>query len=217
MIRVVIADDHRLVRQGIRSLLEQSGDIMIIGEASDGLEALALAEKLHPEVLVLDIGMPHLSGIQVAEQISVRQLNSRVVILSMHTEPRLVKHALQAGAKGYVLKNSLLDELLLAIRAAERGYTYLSPEITPSLVHRFLSNESGSVALTPYDQLSERERDVLKLLAEGHSNKEIADILHISVRTAQKHRANLMLKLDIHDVPGLTKIAIQNGLVFLNE
>lgn len=217
MIRIVIADDHHLVRQGIRSLLEQTNEIQVLAEAADGHEALDLAEKLRPEVLVLDIGMPRLSGLQVLEQIHLRRLPIRVVILSMHTDQRMVKHALQAGASGYVLKSSLLDELLLAIRAAHRGQTYLSPEVTHGLVNALFSNETKPVTMTAFEQLSPRETEILKLLAEGYNNQVIAKLLLISVRTVQKHRANLMNKLEAHDLAELTKIAIRHHLVFLDE
>lgn len=215
MIKVVIADDHHLVRQGIRSLLEQTGAIQVLGEAADGQEALDLTEKLQPDVLILDIGMPRLSGLQVLEQLRLRHLPVRAVMLSMHTDQGMVKHALQAGAKGYVLKSSLLDEVMLAIRAAHRGHTYISPEITQGLVTALFSDESGLNTLTAFEQLSPREAEVLKLLAEGHSNQSIAEMLLISLRTVQKHRANLMTKLDVHDLAGLTKVAIQHHLIFL--
>jgi DNA-binding NarL/FixJ family response regulator len=217
MIRVVIADDHHLVRQGIRSLLEGAGDIEVIGEAGDGQEAVMLVQKLSPDVLVLDIGMPRLNGVQAAEDIRSRRLPTRIVMLSMHTDRRLVQQSLRAGASGYVLKDSVLEELLLAIRAASRGYTYLSPQISQAIVDFFLAGEGHAGEATPFEQLSPREREILKLIAEGRTNNEMADILKISVRTVQKHRANLMAKLDVHDVAGLTRIAIMYGLIFIDE
>jgi len=216
MIRVVIADDHHLVRQGIRSLLAQASDITVIGEAADGYEAVELVEQVQPDVLLLDVGMPRLGGIQAAEQIQVRKLATRIVMLSMHTDRQLVRQALRVGANGYVLKNALFEELLLAIHAAVKGHTYLSPEISQLAVDILREGVDKGNDTTPYDQLTPREREVLKLVAEGYTNCEMADILTLSVRTIQKHRASLMAKLDIHDIAGLTRFALKHGLI-LNE
>jgi DNA-binding NarL/FixJ family response regulator len=217
MIRVILADDHHLVRQGIRSLLEKAADIEIVAEAEHGQEAVQLTELLKPEVLVLDIAMPRLNGIQAAEQIYTLGLTTRVVILSMHFDETLVRQALRVGVKGYLLKNSVVEELLLAIRAAARGELYLSPAISEIVVADFLVGRDSSTPTSAFDQLSAREREVLKLVAEGQTNKAIAEAMQISVKTVEKHRLNLMTKLNVHDVAGLTRLALKHGLIFLDE
>jgi DNA-binding NarL/FixJ family response regulator len=212
MIRVVIADDHHLVMRGIRALLEQASDIQVIGEAGDGHKAVELAEQLKPDVLILDISMPRLNGILAVEHITALGLATRVVMLSMYPDEMLVRQALKKGAKGYLLKRSVPEELLLAVRAAQRGETYLSPEIASSMMESFLS-PVASTDSDPYDQLSLREREVLQLVAEGHTSNQIAGILSLSVKTIEKHRANVMSKLGVRDMAGLMRTAIRYGLV----
>jgi DNA-binding NarL/FixJ family response regulator len=214
MIRVVIADDHTLVREGIRALLEKAGDIQIVGEASDGQEALETAERLMPDVLVIDVSMPRLSGILALEQLRARGVPTRVVILSMYSDETLVGQALLGGAKGYLLKDSLVEELLVAVRAASRGETFLSPKVSNLVVGEYLSAKRMR---TPFDQLSAREREVLKLIAEGHTNQAIAHLLSLSIKTVEKHRTNIMSKLNVHDLPGLVRIAIKNHLISLDD
>jgi len=217
MIRVILADDHHLVRKGIRALLEKSDDIEVIGEAEDGLEAVELAERLVPDVLVMDIAMPRLNGIQATERIHTSQLATQVVILSMHSDETLVRQALRNGAKGYLLKRSVTEELLLAVRAASRGEIFLSPAISRIVLQDFLTHPADEKPSSAFDQLSPRERQVLQLIAEGHTNAAIAQTMNVSVKTIEKHRANLMAKLDVHDVAGLTRTAIKHGLIFPNE
>lgn len=214
MIRVLIADDHTLVRQGIRALLEHAGDVSVVAEADDGLTALALAREHNPDVLVLDIGMPNLSGIQALERIRRDSPKMRVVFLSMHSDEALVRQALRYGARGYLLKNSLKEELILAVRAASRGEIYLSPAISNVLVDGYLLQSEQ--AASGVDALTTREREVLKLIAEGHTNAEIAAILSISVKTVESHRANLLQKLGVTDTAALVRLAIQHKLVFIN-
>jgi DNA-binding NarL/FixJ family response regulator len=218
MIRVILADDHHLVRQGLRSLLEKTDDIKIVAEAENGQEAVTLTERLTPEVLVMDIAMPRLNGIQAAEQIRSLGLKTQVVILSMHFDETLVRQALRSGVRGYLLKNSVVEELLLAIRAAGRGEIYLSPTISEIIVTELMTSQSDDLrATSPFDQLSSREREVLKLIAEGATNKAIAETMNISVKTVEKHRMSLMTKLNVHDLAGLVRIAIKHGLIFLDE
>jgi DNA-binding NarL/FixJ family response regulator len=217
MIRVILADDHHLVRQGIRSLLEKTGDIQILAEAENGQEAVKLAERLAPDVLVMDIAMPRLNGIQAAEQIRSLGLATRVVILSMYSDETVVRHALRVGVRGYLLKRSVVEELLLAIRAAIRGEIYLSPAISQMMMTDFLAGQSAVEVASPFDQLSAREREALKLVAEGATNKAIAEAMQISVKTVEKHRTNLMTKLNVHDLAGLIRIAIKHGLISLDE
>lgn len=216
MIRIVIADDHHLVRQGIRSLLEKETDIQIIAEASDGVEAVEQVQQRRPDVLVIDLSMSRMNGIQAIEQIRQRRIPTRILMLSVHTDRHLVQQALRAGANGYLLKSALLEELLLAVRAAYKGHSYLSPEISQVVLSDFTADRiSSSREATPLGELTFREREVLKLIAEGHTNNDIAEMLHISLRTVQKHRTNLMDKLNIHNIAGLTRTAIKYGLVNL--
>jgi DNA-binding NarL/FixJ family response regulator len=214
MIRVLIADDHTLVRQGIRALLEHSDDVTVVAEAGDGITALALAREHNPDVLVLDIGMPNLSGIQALERLRRESPQMRVVFLSMHSDEALVRQALRYGARGYLLKNSIKEELILAVRAASRGEIYLSPAISNVLVDGYLLQ--ADEAASGLDALTTREREVLKLIAEGNTNAEIAGILHISVKTVESHRANLLQKLGATDTAALIRLAIQHKLVFIN-
>ena len=217
MIRVVVADDHHLVRQGIRALLEKAGDIDVVGEAADGQEAVELAGRLAPDVLVMDIAMPRLNGIEATGRIRALGLATQVVVLSMHSNEMVVRRALRSGAKGYVLKRSIAEELLLAIRSAVRGEVYLSPAVSAFLVDEFLRDQADVEERDPLGALTPREREVLQLVAEGHTNAAIAQDLVISVKTVERHRANLMAKLKVHDVAGLTRVAIKHGLVFLDE
>jgi DNA-binding NarL/FixJ family response regulator len=217
MIRVILADDHHLVRRGIRALLEQADDISVIGEAEDGQAAVELVEQLKPDVLIIDIAMPRMNGIQATQRVHVLGLATQVVILSMHSRPTLVRQALRNGARGYLLKNSITEELLLAVRAASRRETYLSPEISGIIVDDFLTHQADVEKSGLFDQLTPREREVVQLIAEGYTNNGIARLLNISIKTVERHRANLMAKLDVHDVAGLTRIAVEHGLVFIDE
>jgi DNA-binding NarL/FixJ family response regulator len=217
MIRVLLADDHHLVRKGIRALLEKTDDIEVVGEAMDGEQAVEMAERLGPDVLIIDIGMPRLNGIQAIERICALGLNTQTIVLSMHSDESLVRQALRNGARGYLLKRSVTEELLLAVRAASQGETYLSPGVSEILLGDFLTLQSSAQEPTAFEQLTSREREVLQLIAEGHTNMSIARILDVSVKTVEKHRANLMNKLDTHDVAGLTRIALKHGLIFLDE
>ncbi|MEI7988002.1 MAG: response regulator transcription factor [Chloroflexota bacterium] len=215
MINVLIAEDHVLVRQGIRALLDKMSEVEVIGEASNGHEAIDMIRALKPDVTIMDIGMPMMSGIQALEKIQMENLNTKVVILSMHSDEVLVRQVLRSGAKGYLLKNSLKEELLLAIRAANQGNVYLSPAISGILVDGFL--QMNSEQNSPLDTLTTREKEVLKLIAEGHTNSGIAQALQISPKTVEKHRAVLLLKLNVHDTAALIRYAIQYRLVFVDK
>jgi DNA-binding NarL/FixJ family response regulator len=217
MIRVILADDHHLVRRGIRALLEQADDISVVDEAEDGQEAVELVEQLKPDVLIIDIAMPRMNGIQATQRVRALGLATQVVILSMHSRPTLVRQALRNGARGYLLKNSITEELLLAVRAANRRETYLSPEISGIIVDDFLTHQADAEKSGLFDQLTPREREVVQLIAEGYTNNGIARLLDISIKTVERHRANLMAKLDVHDVAGLTRVAIELGLIFIDE
>ncbi|MBN1886648.1 MAG: response regulator transcription factor [Thermoflexales bacterium] len=214
MIRVVIVDDHHLVRQGIRALLEREADIQVVGEAESGAEVVKLVESSRPDVVVMDISMPRMDGTLATEQLHTLYPQTPVVILSMYSDEALVRRALQIGARGYLLKRSVTEELLLAIRAAARGELYLSPAISSSVVADFLTQPQEA---DPFDRLSPREREALKLIAEGYTNTAVAQAMNISVKTVEKHRASLMDKLNVHDLAGLIRAAIKHGLVFLDE
>jgi DNA-binding NarL/FixJ family response regulator len=214
MIRVIIADDHHLVRQGLIALLNDAGDISVIGEAATGDEAVSLVESLRPEVVVMDVSMPRLDGRQATERIKALDLPTEVVILSMHADVTLVKQLLQCGVRGYLLKRSVSDELLLAIRAACRGEVYLSPAISGSVMSLLMAPPGDDPPDSVADLLTSREQEVLQLIAEGHTNSAIADILTISVKTVEKHRSNVMSKMEVNDLPTLIRKAIKHGLIF---
>jgi DNA-binding NarL/FixJ family response regulator len=213
---VVIADDHHLVRQGIQALLEKVDDIQVIGEAATGQEAVELAEQLRPEVVVMDISMPRLDGAQATEKILAIDSPTEVVILSMHSDMVLAQQLLSAGIKGYLMKDSIADELPLAIRSASKGQVYLSPAISNSVLTALMTPQPDGLPESPSELLTPREREVLQLIAEGLTNQAIAEALTISVKTVEKHRANLMAKLNVHDLPSLMRSAIKQGLIFLD-
>lgn len=215
MIRVVIADDHRLVREGIRALLDKSDDISVVGEADDGAAALALVAELAPDVLVTDISMPGLSGLEAAAEVHRLGIATAVVVLTMHAEEALARRALASGARGYVLKDSVTDELLLAIRAARRGGTYLSPVVSAKLLNA--PGAAAAVDAPPEPPpLTTREREVLRLIGLGHTNRAIAAALSISIKTVERHRTQIMAKLDVHNLVDLVRVAIRRGLIELD-
>jgi DNA-binding NarL/FixJ family response regulator len=213
MIRVIIAEDHAIVRAGVRALLENAGDVKILGEAADGQQSLQLAEKLLPDVVVMDIMMPRLNGIQAAEKMREMKLPSRVVLLSMYSDEPLVYQALQSGVKGYVLKSSVTEELLWAVRAAARGETYLSGPISEIMVNNLLNPHGAGQSGDVLSNLSPREKEILKLIAEEHTSIEIAEMLFISEKTVEKHRSSLMEKLHVRNVAGLVRAALRFGLI----
>lgn len=210
-IRVLLADDHTLLRAGIRGLLERLQGVEVVGEAGDGHEALRLAESLQPDVVLLDVTMPGLNGLEVSGRLAALDASIRVLILSMHTSEEYVLRALRAGCAGYLLKDSAVSELEVAVRAVARGETYLSPAVSKRVVDEYVSRTGG--AADPLDALTPRQREILQLAAEGHSSKQIAQRLGLSTRTVEAHRAQLMDRLDLHDVAGLVRFAVRVGLV----
>jgi DNA-binding NarL/FixJ family response regulator len=213
-IKVLIVDDHAILREGIRALLSLYPDIEVVGEAEDGLQAISLTRQLGPDIVLTDIAMPGLGGLEATVEIRKQSPNSRVVILTQHDDSEYIFPILKAGASGYVLKKAVGTELVAAIRAVYRGESFLYPSVATAVIEGYLAR--GDDAESSYDRLSDREKQVLKLIAEGHTNKEIAEMLSLSVKTVLAHRANLMEKLDIHNRTELVKYAIRKGLVTVN-
>jgi DNA-binding NarL/FixJ family response regulator len=212
-IRIVLADDHKLMRSGLRVLLEQQPDLTVVGEASDGREAVALVASQRPDVLVMDIGMPSLNGIEAAAQITQSNPEGAIVMLSMHSDESYVLRALKAGAKGYLLKDSAEADLIRAVRAVADGKSFFSPAVSKVLLDDYVRKLKRSGTEDPYDVLTPREREVLQLVAEGKSNKEVAQLLSLSVYTVETHRSNIMEKLNLHGVPELILYAVRKGII----
>ncbi len=214
MTRVLIADDHRLFREGLRSLLEREDEFEVVGEAADGRQAIAMARELVPDVILMDLAMPGLNGIEATRRLCEENPGCRVVALSMHSSRSHVMRALHAGASGYLLKDAAYNELARAIRVVLRGRVYLSPEVAGGLVDEYLQRlveqDALNVTLTP------REREVLQLMAEGDGTRQIATRLSVSIKTIESHRRNIMHKLNLHSVAELTKFAIREGLTSLD-
>ena len=213
--RILLADDHVLVRAGIRSLLEKLPDTEIVGEAGDGREALNLVQTRQPNIVLMDVAMPGLNGLEAVARIRKDFPAVKVIILSMHANEEYVIQALRAGASGYLLKDAATVELELALLAMARGENYLSPAISKRVIDNYVARVNGQSG--PLEQLTSRQREILQLIAEGKNAKEKAAILNVSVKTIETHRAQLMDRLDIHDVPGLVRYAIRMGLVTLEK
>ena len=212
-IRVLIADDHAIVREGLRQLLNGQTDMEVAGEAEDGRQALEKVKSLHPDVILLDIAMPHLSGLEVISLIREAAPETQVVVLSMHSKETYVQQVLSSGALGYVLKASPSTDILEAIRMAHRNEYFLSSRLKAEVIGKYLKTKRSAPALRGYDLLTEREQQVFRLVAQGHSTSQIADILCVSPKTVEKHRTSLMNKLNVHDRLDLLKYAIKIGIV----
>lgn len=212
-IRVLLADDHAVLRDGIRALLEDEPDILVVGEAEDGRSAVEQARRLAPDVVIMDIGMPLLNGLEATRQIKRDRSETSVLILTMHENPEYVPQVLAAGGSGYVLKQAAGKELVLAIRAVARGEAQFSPSVARTLADLYLQSLEAEAAHDPYDDLTPREREVLQLVAEGFSNRKIAEMLNLSVKTVKTHRLHLMQKLDLHDRSELIRYAFQKGII----
>ena len=211
--RVLLADDHQLMRSGVRLMLERETDLAVVGEACDGREAVALVKSLKPEVVVMDIGMPNLNGIEAARQMTEENPALAIVMVSMHSDESYVLRALKAGARGYLLKDSAEADLIKAVRAVAGGKSFFSPAVSKLLLDDYVRKLKRSGTEDAYDLLTPREREVLQLIAEGKSNKDIANLLNLSVYTVESHRANLMEKLNLKGLPELILYAVRKGLI----
>jgi len=212
-IRILVADDHTITRSGLRMLLERQPGFEVIGEAADGRQAIELARAARPDLVMLDIAMPNLNGIEAARQICAELPKTRVVILSMHSDEGYVLKALKAGARGYLLKDSTESDIIDAVRAVHAGKAYFSPEISRMLVEDYVRQLEHRGMDDSYELLTTREREMLQLLAEGKSNREIAAMLNLSVYTVETHRGNILQKLNLHSLPELILYAIRKGVI----
>lgn len=210
-IRVILADDHPVVRAGVRMLLEGLDRIDVVAEAEDGHEAIRLIRDHRPDIVFMDISMPRLRGVEAAQHIARAFPDVCVIMLSVHKNEEYVRQALRAGAAGYLLKDADPEEYKRAIEAVMSGGSYLSPEVTRRVIEGFV--EKADSGQSPLDQLTSRQKEILQLIAEGNSNREIAGLLHLSIKTVETHRSQLMKQLDIHEIAGLTRFAIRTGLV----
>jgi DNA-binding NarL/FixJ family response regulator len=215
-IRVLLAEDHTIVRKGLRSLLEDEADIEVVGEAEDGREAVRMTQRLLPDVVLMDISMSGLNGLEATRQIKKRFPEVNVLILTRHAGEEYILQILRAGASGYVVKKAAPKELVSAIQAVYRDGSFLSPSISRTVIEEYIRQAEATTGQDSYGRLTPREREVLQLVAEGRSNREIAELLHISVKTVDNHRANLMDKLDIHSTAELTQYAIRTGVISLD-
>jgi DNA-binding NarL/FixJ family response regulator len=212
--RILIADDHTIMREGLRALLESDRTLEIVGAVENGREAVQSVGSLKPDVVLMDISMPHMDGMSAIREIKRRAIETKILVLTVHKTEEYIRAALQAGASGYVLKDASRAELLFAIQCLVAGKTFISPAVSDRIVTGYLHREhSGTTVRSLSDTLTAREKQVLKLIAEGRRNREIATYLYISVKTVEKHRSNLMQKLSVHNIAALTTFAIENGLV----
>lgn len=214
--RILIADDHALVREGIAAFLRMSDEFEVVGEAADGVEAIEAVRKTKPDIILMDISMPRLGGLEATVEIKKIAPDARILVLTQYEDSVYIRRFFKAGASGYLLKKAVGEDLLTAIRAVKQGKTYVHPSIASGVVNGYLGIQKGEPQEDPYDQLTDREKQVLKLVAEGHTHKEAADILGISVKTVIAHQTNISEKLKIHSRAGLIKFAIQKGIIQLD-
>lgn len=212
--QIVIVEDHTILRAGLKALLMSNPEFEIVGEADNGRDAIRKVVEVKPDLVIMDLSMPGMNGMDAIKEIKDRMPEVKTLVLTVHSEEEYVMASLQAGANGYVLKDATQNELLVAAERVLSGKTYLSPDITEKVVNSYLNNGSGSSEpQTRWDTVTQRERQILKLIAEGHTNKSMAEYLCISVKTVEKHRANLMKKLDLHSVSALTTFALDKGII----
>ena len=210
---IVIAEDHTILREGLKSLLSSQPDLKIVGEAGDGLEAIRCVRDHSPDMILLDLSMPRMTGLDAIKEIKRVNADTKIIVLTVHSTEEYILATLLAGADGYVLKDAHSTELMTAIRHVLDGRRYLSPSISGTIIDGLLQGKKASGIKSSWETLTQREREILKLIAEGHKNKDIADLLCISLKTVEKHRANLMDKLDLHNVAALTALAAEKGLI----
>jgi len=211
--KIVIAEDHKILREGLKSLLRTIEDLEIVGEAADGIEAIRCVENHHPQILLLDLSMPKMNGISVIRDLKGRFPETKILVLTIHESEDYILESFRSGLDGYCLKDANCSELVIAIRSVLDGKTYLSPSISEKVLAGFLDDRKTLKSHSSWDLITEREREVLKLVGEGYKNKEISDYLCISMKTVEKHRSNIMRKLDVHTSSALTAIAFEKGLV----
>ena len=211
--KIIIADDNRILREGLRALLSSDPELEVVGEAEDGQEAIRVVEKFKPGLVLMDLSMPRMNGMDAIKEIKKRSPETKILVLTVHKTEEFILATFQAGADGYVLKDSTNVELRMAIKNVLSGKFFISPGISGKVIEGYLQNKRPLKPSTPWDTLTSREKGILKLIAEGYKSKEIADFLCISVKTVEKHRANLMQKLDLHSVSSLTALAIEKGLI----
>jgi DNA-binding NarL/FixJ family response regulator len=211
--RIVIAEDHTILREGLRALLSSQENLEVVGEAEDGREAIRQVEKLTPDLILMDLSMPKMNGIEAIREIRRRVPETRILALTVHKAEEFILEVLQSGADGYIPKDASSSELMMAIKSILMGKRYLSPSVSNVVIEGYLESRRTSEFITPWGKLTKREREILKLIAEGYKNKDIADYLCISVKTVEKHRSNLMKKLDLHSAAALTAYAMERGLV----
>jgi DNA-binding NarL/FixJ family response regulator len=212
-VKIIIAEDHTILRAGLRALLSTQKEFEVIGEAGDGREAIRVADKLEPDLMLIDLSMPKLNGMEAIHEIKRRNPQIKVIALTVHKNEEYILAALEAGANGYVLKDASQGELFMAIQYVMTGKKYLSPSISEKIVEVFLENRKVGKEFSAWDTVTSREKEILKLIAEGYKNKDIADHLFISIKTVEKHRSNLMKKLDLHNTAALTTYAIEKKIV----
>jgi len=212
-IRILLADDHSIVREGLRALLERQREFEVVGDAADGRDAVEMAETAHPDVVVMDVAMPGLNGIEATRRITSRSPRVGVVILSMHSDESYILRSLKAGARGYLLKDSLQADLVDAVRAAAQGKSFFSPKVSKVLQEDYINELQARGAEDTWELLTDREREILQLVAEGKTNKEIAALLNISPYTIDTHRSHILQKLNLHSAPELILYAIRKGII----
>lgn len=215
--KIVIVEDHQLFREGLKAMLESRKDLEVVGEAEDGLAALEVIRENPPDLVLLDLSMPRLGGMSVIKEVKRQYPDVAILALTIHESDQYVLEAFNAGVNGYCIKDASREELLLAITSVLKGRTYISPGIADNVMEGYIEGRKRLKAKSAWDNITQREREVLKLLGEGYLNREIADMLHISVKTVEKHRANIMSKLNLHSAAALTSFAIEQGLIQKNN
>jgi len=215
-IKILISDDHTIFRQGLRMLLEQEEDMEVVGEAANGIETIELAKELKPDIVLLDIAMPRMDGVEVARKLKKILSQSKIIVLTTYSDDQFLFEFLKLGVSGFVLKDSASQELIYSIRKSKDGMAFLDPFVAKKVMEKFTQITGGKKDFINYGKLSDREKEVLQLVVEGYSNKEVAGKLYISPKTVENHKANIMKKLNIHDRTGLTKYALRLGLIDLS-